>query len=256
MPQTALAASDSPRAKRDALIEQYQKFVDFVAARLIKRMGLPHTLYDELRAAGYLGLVEAAERFDGRRGRDFRPFAFLRVRGAIIDSIRRISDLSGKAYRYARALQAAEELREEIYFEQGARPAGTPLRDKEARLAKILDYAATCAFAFRLSVCDAEPEISEHGDDGRETPEEAIDRRAMAGILRRLVCDLPEKERRIIEGYYFEDKSFAELICGDERLSKSWISRLHARALVHLRDRLIENLTCGHEHEAAQKEKA
>lgn len=242
MAESALAHREQDYSQRDLLIEEYRTFVDFVAGRLIRRMGLPHTLFEELRAAGYLGLVEAAERFDGRRGSDFRPFAFLRVRGAIIDSIRRISDLSGKAYRYARALQAAEGLREEIYHQRASDAPGAS--EKEARLAQILEYAATCAFAFRLSVCDAETELAE-AEGQPDNPEDLIHNRAVARTLRRLVRELPEKERRIIEGYYFDDRSFADLIDPDEHLSKSWVSRLHARALAQLRRRLIETLAEG-----------
>src|SRR5437868_836485 len=97
-------------AHRDCLIEEYQSYVHQVARKLIHLMNLPFELLDEIVSSGYVGLVEAAERFNASQGVDFRTYAFLRIRGAMIDNIRNTSDLTGKAYKSAKALKAVQEL--------------------------------------------------------------------------------------------------------------------------------------------------
>lgn len=226
----------SKRDRRDALIAEYQDYVHYVVGYLIHSMGLPAQFFDEFVSAGYLGLVEAAERFDFSAGRPFKNFAFLRIRGAIIDSIRECSELSGKAYRYARALRAADELRQELTSDLDAPEVNdsTPSQD---RLAAVLDFAAKSVMAFRLTLAECENTISTTGAYG-ENPEILLDQKENLESYRSLVATLPQKERLVIEEYYFNDKSFAEIADEHAGLSKSWISRLHTRALQRLQQQL------------------
>lgn len=239
------AAAENPAfndgaAKRDNLIRQYRKYVHSVVGRLIHILGLPSEMYDEFVGAGYLGLVEAAERFNPQTGNDFRCYAFLRIRGAIIDNIRATSNISGKAYRYAKALQSAQNIRQ----------AGGPMRNKHAsqwtndgpdRMAGILEFAAQSALAFRLSLHDAESELGRL-EQTAFCPQHAAEKREIETILGDLVAKLPAKERTIIEGFYFKDKSFSEIALENPGLSKSWISRLHVRGLSLLKELYVEYL--------------
>lgn len=219
--------------RRDALIEEYQEYVHYVVGYLIQSMGLPVQFFEEFVSAGYLGLVEAAERFDFESGHPFKNFAFLRIRGAIIDSIRECSELSGKAYRYARALRAADELRQTLVGDGGEqhRDGG-----REASLSTLLDYAAKSVMAFRLTLGECENKISTRDAYG-EDPETLLGQKQHARIFRSMVATLPAKERLVIEEYYFHDKSFAEIAAQHAGLSKSWVSRLHSRALQHLQEK-------------------
>jgi ABC-type nitrate/sulfonate/bicarbonate transport system ATPase subunit len=83
-------------------------------------MGLPQRHRDDFISAGLLGLVEAAGRFDAGRGSDFRAFAFLRIRGAVIDHIRASCEISGYAYQVLKALESAQELRTQSLEERRA----------------------------------------------------------------------------------------------------------------------------------------
>ena len=223
---------------RDELVVAYRKYVDHLVALLIKRMHLPLEMFDELAAAGYLGLVEAAERFDFTSGSEFKTFAFLRIRGAVIDSIRRTSDLAGKAYRYFRALQAVQDLRERMLADAAmGRPRKLSQSDAQ-RLAVILDYAAKGALAYRLSYSDVEEEVAaiKRLDI---TPEDELSSRERCAILRELVKALPDNERLIIEEYYFRDKPFSQIASEHEGFSKSWVSKLHGRALERLKEMYV-----------------
>lgn len=219
---------------RDLLIEEYLGFVESVAKRLIQSMRLPVALYEEFVAAGYLGLVEAAERFVPESGPGFKRYAFLRIRGAIIDGLRRSSDISGPAYRFSRALQAAHEVREMTAAEHDDHRESAPVK-----LARILDAAAQGAIAFRLSMEDADRAFATLSD--AHTPEIGLLESEETKKLRQVVATLPLIERKIIEEYYFNGRSFTEIAeLHGEGISKSWVSRLHVRALARIREGLLK----------------
>lgn len=237
-PETAESqALVSANSKRDRLISEYRKYVHSIVGRLIHTMGLPSELYEEFVAAGYLGLVEAAQRFDFASGNEFKHFAFFRIRGAIIDSIRATSNLSGRAYRFAKALQAAQTLREDGLGKGDA--SASPGGCGRNTLAKVLNFAAHSALAFRLSMADAELELTS-SENGGVTPEQTLEKKEEQHLFCKLIATLPPKERTIIEDYYFREKTFSEIAAQNKRLSKSWISRLHARALCRLKERYLE----------------
>lgn len=214
--------------RRDSLIVEYQQYVHYVVGYLIDSMNLPPQFHDDFVSAGYLGLVEAAERFDFDSGRPFKNFAFLRIRGAVIDSIRDSSDLTGKAYRYAKALRAADAMRDEILAGTESAPSSP-----DQKLGSVLDYAAKSIMAFRLTLSECEDRLSTGGNFG-EDPEVQLEQKQRSEKFRALIATLPPKERLVIEEYYFNDKSFVQIAQENAGLSKSWVSRLHVRALERL----------------------
>lgn len=219
---------------RDRLIDENREYVHKIAGKLVQRMGLPLNLFDELVAAGYLGLVEAADRFDRDSGKDFRTYAFLRIRGAIIDNIRSHSDLTGETYRMIKAFNAAHELREDDFQSR-----------KESSLSNVLDYVARGALAFRLSMADAETELVEIPDPAAN-PDAQMERRERAKRLKEIIHELPDRERRVIEGYYFHGLSFIEIAREWEGVGKSWVSKLHTRAIDTIKEKFdaFEAATC------------
>lgn len=217
---------------RDDLIEQYKGYTEAVVRKLMRSMSLPSAHHDEFVAAGYLGLVEAAERFDFSSGVEFKHFAFLRIRGAVIDSIRECSELSGKAYKMAKALQSAQALREEEAVTGKDRGA-------DANLAGILDHLAKGALAFRLDFAESEDAVSAEAGTG-DSPEREAVMTQERDLLKQIVSELPEQERLVIQLYYFEGLSFVEVATRVRGISKSWVSRLHARALTMLKERYLE----------------
>jgi RNA polymerase sigma factor FliA len=221
---------------RNALVTRYHSFVHAIVAQMIYRMGLPSDYYDEFISAGYLGLVEAAGRFDSKNGADFKTYAYLRIRGAVIDSIRATSELQGRAYKCARAVRASIDLREVEFTYRDSLPESA---DKKRRLAGILDYAAKSALAFRLSINDVQDEVQGLEAQGAD-PEAAYMGREDRQVLKEIVHSLPRKERRVLDAYYFQGKSLSEIAASQKGLSKSWVSRLHARGLELVKKRYLE----------------
>lgn len=229
---------ESSRDARQDLVEEYRSYVAALTRALLRSMSLSQDLFEELEAAGLLGLVEAAQRFDFDGGADFKSFAYLRIRGSIIDAVRRLSDLSGKAYRYAKALQAAHEIRDRFYAE-GDTLSGKSKRDAETTLATAFEYAARGALAYRLSFADFEKDI--RGESLEHLgAEHLLEKRDELEKLRTALATLPAKERLVVEEYYFNDKPFTQIADENEGMSKSWVSRLHTRALQSLQGVLAE----------------
>ncbi len=221
---------------RNSLIEQYRRFTENLVVRFIKMMNLPTELHAEFVSAGYLGLVEAEDRFDASRGVDFRSYAYLRIKSAVIDAVRQCSDFNSQAYTYRKVLQACLEVRDYDLMIREVQPERELSR--EQKLAQILDYAAKGALAFRLAYDESEEEVAD-AQEGSLNPEEELEVRQGKRTIREMVDALPEKERLIIREYYFNGKTFSEMAEECDGLSKSWISRLHDRALDRLKKELV-----------------
>jgi len=221
-------------ATRDALIEKYSQFVEVVVVRLVHSMRLPLSSRDEFISAGFLGLIEAASRYDATRSPDFRAYAYLRIRGAIIDYIRSSCNLRGNAYRRFRVLEAAQLMREADL--EGRRPSQA---EKLAQAKASIQYLEKVAVSYAMSA-DGVADIGDDDDQIRLNPEARLQRKQRLEKIRSIVATLPEKERTIIEQYYFCDRKFVDVAEQYAGLSKSWVSRLHDRALDMLREKMLE----------------
>jgi len=225
--------------RRDELIERFQPFVSNVVGHMVRQMGLPNTQFEEYVGAGYLGLVEAATRFNPKVDSDFKRYAFLRIRGSIIDAIRQTSELSGRSYRMSKAMRAAHELREEMFEEERNHVSKSKNVDqKRVELAKILNYAAKSALTTRLCFDDIGESATEL--QSSENPETKIEQNQEHEGIRKYLATLPEKERLVIHEYYFNDKSFSEIMEQHGGHSKSWVSRLHSRGLELLQRAILK----------------
>jgi RNA polymerase sigma factor for flagellar operon FliA len=205
-------------SERDRLVESGLGLVRSIATTIIR--GLPRQVsLDDLVGAGTRGLVEAADRYDPSRGVQFTTFAYYRIRGAIYDEIRRIAWIPRRDWERQRFLEKADEIAEAAVAEGSAPPRG---EDAARTLSKTVSQIAI-AYVATVDAFDQTP--SE--DVG---PEEALAERQDRGEVRAAIQKLPDKERQLLEMHYFEDLS---LLDAGKRLglSKSWASRLHARAL-------------------------
>lgn len=226
----------TPKAlnERNTLVEQYYGYVDIVVARLIRSMRLPLPMKDEFVSAGLLGLIEAAGRFKPERGEDFKTFAFLRIRGAVIDYIRSSCDLTGYAYRRLRTLEVAQQMRED---QLERRVVGS--RERLPPAEEGVEYLERMAVVFRLAGQSDEEEANSPEQEAHDL-EQNLEKKRNKKKIRQLVATLPEKERIIIEQHYFQDRKLVEVAEQFSGLSKSWVSRLHDRAIDMLREKLVE----------------
>ncbi len=233
-PQAAARPRLSPAQQK--LVQDHIPFVRSIARRL--REQVPAIEFDDLVGFGMTGLLEAAQRYDDRHGAVFTTFAYYRVRGAIFDGIRTMGWLPRGEYARLRFEERASAYLENLSARlQGAQ--STPgaegersVEDEVRELAEALSGVAT-VFVTLLTAPQEETLV-----DDRPPVHEQLEQHQMAQRVRRALSRLPDKERRLIQSYYFEDQTL-EQVGASLGLSKSWTSRLHARAVALLRDQLI-----------------
>ena len=210
------------------LVDGNLPYVRAIAAKVKEQ--LPREIeFDDLVAYGTQGLIEAADRFDGKHGASFTTFAYYRVRGAIFDGLRRMGWVPRNEYARARSEErAAAYLGNLAERDAGAAAWGDGARrgveDEVSELAHALGGLAA------IFIASLTAEEEESVLDPALAPQEKLERREAATAMRAVVATLPDTERRLIEMYYFEEKTFDE-VGATLGLSKSWTSRLHARAI-------------------------
>lgn len=218
-------------ARSQALIEKHRSYARAIAAEVLRKLP-SQAEKDELEAAADLGLVEAAQAFDASRGVQFKTFSYYRIRGAVYDSIRRATWVSKTEYDKVRAEAAANEYMSD--FVDGKQPDGSAdqLFDSMSRASEAL---ATCYF---LSL---EAENAPNPQDPAQDAEQQLLGDEQSVLLREAIKRLPKNQQAVCEGYYFQGKKFNEIAEG-LGLSKSRVSRIHAKSLEALRDALSGSL--------------
>jgi len=188
-------------------ITQHEKMVHGLANRLRRELSLRGDLED-LIAFGFGGLLEARHRFDPGRGVRFQTFAYHRVRGAMLDGVRKMSQLPRRAHE---RLQAAAE----------PTPTAAPT---------ALDRAFT-----RMGALSAGTVLQ--GRFGDESPEAVLLKNESVTRLLQALPSLSPRQRVLVRGFYFEGRSI-DAMAQELGISKSWASRLHTNALRELREAL------------------
>ena len=217
-------------AESDAIVKDYQGLVRSIALKLRAQFDLTCEL-DDLIAFGNQGLLEAMSRFDPSRGVQMNTFAYYRIRGAVLDGVRRMAYLPRRIHQKIRAAESLDLVVEPI---GDARAANPELKaDLEATAQSLDDALSRVTAGFLMAA------VGQGVDDQPETPEqELVDAQTRARVNKAL-GGLPERERALVQGFYFDGRQFDE-VAAELGISKSWASRLHAKALDLLRHVLTE----------------
>lgn len=215
------------------LLEKYGPYVRSLASTVRRQFSAQLEL-DELIAYGQIGLLEAADRFDPKVGANFLTFAHYRIKGAIYDGLRKMGVLKGSdarsAYMGERSTAYLGNLSDR---EQGGGNRGGSIDDD---VMEISNAVAGLAMVFATSLEGSE---SLGFSDESLPVDQRLELEQQRVRVRAAIEKLPEKERRLLQGYYFQGKTLEE--AGAEiGQSKSWASRLHARAIERLKELLNE----------------
>jgi RNA polymerase sigma factor FliA len=212
--------------KRDELIMSHLPLVRHVIGRLVGELP-PGVDIENLESAGVLGLVEAAAKFDPDRNAQFKTFAYLRVRGAILDELRRNCPLPQHILeRVAKIRKAYRQLSMPVTTEMLAEKTGMTFDEvtdtlSAMRLTKMISWEQT-----------AQPNglgLMEH----EEAPEAELERWERIQLLSEAIEQLPARERMVVTLYYKEDLRLKE-ISQIMKLSESRISRILSAAMFEL----------------------
>jgi len=223
-------------AEKNQLVEQHLGLVQAIARKVKKTLGARIEL-DDLVAYGSKGLVEAAARYDARPGVAFTTFAYYRIRGAMFDGLRAMGWYSRADYARYRAEERANEYLQSHADRPGAASGAGQAADAGEALAAVAQVLSSVA-AVHITSLEAAATVA---DTTFAAPDARIDLGRLGTRVREAVTKLPEKERRLMELYYFEEKTLEEA-GGALGLSKSWACRLHARAVDLLRAAMADAL--------------
>jgi RNA polymerase sigma factor for flagellar operon FliA len=217
------------RREDEQFVREYEGFVRGTTMQARAQLGLDAPVED-LIAFGFQGLLEARARYDASKGVTFRAFAYYRVRGAVLDGVRAMARLPRRAYARMKAAETLDKFAEEA----GEGRAKTSQRaSTEANLRAIDAILGRVAAAYTVAVSHDE------AMDGAGSPEEAVIREERRARMRTALRQLPERERLLVQGHYYEGRQFDE-VSAELGISKSWGSRIHAHALDLLRHALAE----------------
>ena len=231
----------SVTAAQDRRIVAGLPFVEALARRMAASM--PNSIdIGDLVQDGVLGLIDAAHRFDEARGIKFETFAERRVRGAMIDALRKDAWPRG-VRRQRRELDAAREaLRRELGHEPSMADLAARVGSDEKRLSRTI---------VRINTIEATSPLAsgEHVDESNlptvfvpsepDAPDAAYEKTETRERVRVAISSLPAREQKVISLYYYAEATMKE-IGASIGVNESRVSQLHARAIKRLRESLGE----------------
>jgi len=226
------------KKSREELILEYAPLVKKIVDRIAIRLP-PNVSKDELASGGIMGLVDAIDKYDAGKGTQFRTYATLRIKGAILDELRRMDWVSRSIRRDIHKIEAARrtlgvrlgrepndfEVAEEMgidldaYHRMTTRAQGIGLFSLDGTVPDCFDYKGT----------DQNAEAS--------SPFNELKRKELKQIIAKTLAQLLEKEQLVMSLYYFDELTLNE-IAQVLNLTESRISQIHSKAIIKLRIKL------------------
>jgi len=224
---------------REKLILEYAPLVKIVAGRLSMYLGY-NVEYDDLVSYGIFGLIDAIDKYDSNKQNKFETYASLRIRGEILDQIRKMDWIPRTVRQKQKQIDAAIK---EIEGLTGKAASDEAIAEK---LGISSDEYNDWQTQLKVTNVVSLNEFMEQGSDvpnGRNAsshfsgPEEAYEEQELKVVLREALDLLTEKERRVIELYYYEDLTLKEISMTLE-VSESRVSQLHTKALSRMKNKM------------------
>ena len=221
------------QAERARLVENHLEIARKAAGMIFPRVR-EHIEFEELVALGNIGLADAAAKFDPTKGAAFSTYAWYRVQGAIVDGLRKQTNLPRRVWAKLVALRAASDyLENRSERDAGAAQQGTPPAQGADALAAIHSAMSAIRTMYVTSL-EGLRDAGYDAPDSAPLPDEGLHSGRMGARIRDALAALPDKERALVTKHYWEGKNLLE--AGAELgISKSWASRLHAQAVERLR---------------------
>lgn len=220
-------------------VEDYAHLVKRIAHHMMARMPASVQV-DDLIQAGMIGLLEAAQKFDGTKGASFETYAGIRIRGAIVDEMRRGDWAPRSVHRNTRRVSQAMSEVETL--------TGRAARDYEVAeamgvsIGEYYDIVKDSASTKLYSLDEAHEEdegkiLSQESNSSMSKPSESVHKDLLHQAMVSAIDGLPEREKMVLSLYYEQELNLKEigLVLG---VSESRISQIHSQATARLRTRL------------------
>lgn len=224
---------------KEQLILEYAQLVKYVAGRLSMYLG-GNVEFDDLTGYGIFGLIDAIDKFDYKKGIKFETYASLRIRGAILDNIRKMDWIPRSIRKKQKMMEAASNKIENQYgIDATDEMIARELNITMDEYYKWTEQTSVLGISSLEELTDQVGDISSEGlEQGRfDEPEAALEKEELKTMLVEAISELTEKERRVITLYYYEDLTLKEISLIME-VSESRISQLHTKSIKKMRVKL------------------
>jgi RNA polymerase sigma factor FliA len=234
--------STSDPGTENTLVEGYLPLVRTVVGRVA--MTLPaHVCAEDLYSAGLVGLLQAVRSFSPDGGASFETFARFRIRGAVLDELRRLDWVPRLVHDKARKIQnAINELEQRLdrppEEAEVAAALGLGLEEYQDWLQEVRPIAFVCLDA--APHADSPDSVTQHDsipDDSQEDPCDYASRSELKDLIAQRIRQLPPVQQKVLALYYFEDLRLRE-IAEAFGLTESRISQIHSQAILAIRSHI------------------
>lgn len=231
------AEADGGAAAPDAFILRHADLVKRIAYHLVGRLP-PLVDVDDLIQAGMMGLLEAGRQYAPDRGASFETYAGIRIRGAMLDEVRRNNWAPRSVHRRMREVDDAVRM---IEHRDGASASAAEVADALGMSVDeyhrvLTDTLASRMFSFEQVLEDGQEGAFPVADAGAGPESELVDER-FRDALAETIQGLPEREKLVLALYYDEELNLKEIgeVLG---VSESRVCQIHGLAIIRLRERM------------------
>jgi RNA polymerase sigma factor for flagellar operon FliA len=223
----------------NALVEQYLPLVRSAVGRLA--ITLPeHVGHDDLHSAGLVGLLQALRNYDPACNTSFESYARVRIRGAMLDELRRMDWVPRTIHEKARKIQdVMAELEQKIGCTPSEEQMARALKSSVSEYNELLDEIRPAAYVCLDAACCSDGTESGSlyevvADPNENGPVEEVSRRELKGVILDRLKQLPAIQRKVLALYYGEDLHLREIaeVFG---LTESRICQIHSQAILSIR---------------------
>ncbi|GAA0746194.1 FliA/WhiG family RNA polymerase sigma factor [Clostridium oceanicum] len=224
--------------KKEEIVKKYIPLVKYIASRVI--IGKTKYIeYEDLVSYGMVGLMDAFNKFDESKGMKFSTYASIRIKGSMIDELRRNSPISkGAMDKLTRYNKAVEFLQKNLNREPKIKEIADYMELKISQVMSIENYINYISVVsledLIFSSEDDVPLIGTIQDDSSPNPESHLEEEEQLEYLAKGIDILNEKDRLVLTLYYYEEltlKQIGKILS----VSESRVCQLHSRAILHLK---------------------
>ncbi len=235
----AYASTERSKESVEDIVTQHLPLVKSIVGKI--KMRLPdHIDFNDLYSVGVAGLISAVQKYDHTRNKSFSSFAFIRIRGAIIDELRRLDWMPRGNRAQAKMLQDTiaqmeARLKRPVEEHEIRKELGLSIEDYAKLMKKVRPISVVSLDQSADSGSEDSPPLKEAiADSSQAAIQEKVEKKEMISMLKKKISTLPDSSRKVLAMYYFEGMRLSEIaeVFG---LTESRICQIHAQAITSLR---------------------
>ncbi|MGE5628545.1 MAG: FliA/WhiG family RNA polymerase sigma factor [Solirubrobacterales bacterium] len=228
---------------KEEIVKKYIPLVKYISSRIFTGKS-KYIEYEDMVSYGMIGLMDAINKFDESKGMKFSTYASIRIKGAIIDEIRKISPISkGAIDKLNRYNETVDNLQNKLHREPSDAEIAEELGISTKDIMEIegyINYMSVVSLDEIICLKDDDVSvISTIKDENSPCPEAAFQDKEQIEYLSKALDILNEKDKTILSLYYYDELTLKE-IGKILNVSESRVCQLHSRAIMHLRKAMQE----------------